>query len=319
MRIFWNIVVLGLLAGALVGCSSEPASTSTPQARLGTNLWPGYEPFYLARELGILPSSQVQLVEYPSASEVIRGFRNGALDAAALTLDEVLLLAQNNIPVKVVLVLDISAGGDVIMARPEIERFEDLAGKRIGVESNALGAYVISRALELNGMALKDVRIEKVAVSGHEAAYRSGQVDAVVTFEPVRTALARHGAREIFSSKAIPGEIVDVLVVHEDYLNKHGAQVAAIVDSWFNALRYMDEQRPRAYRIIAERLKLTPVEVAASYQRLILADREVNRQQLSGDQALLGDTLKLLDRAMRDHLLLHREVDLSSLVADQIL
>ena len=312
--ILWVLIVSW--TGLLSGCSDKPYA---PPAKLGTNLWPGYEPFYLALELGILQPSQVQLVDYPSASEVIRGFRNGALDAAALTLDEVLLLAQNNIPVKVVLVLDISHGGDVIMARPEIERFEDLAGKRVGVESNALGAYVITRALELNGMSLADMRIERIAVSGHEEAYREGRVDAVVTFEPVRTALARDGAREIFSSQAIPGEIVDVLVVHEDYLKRHRDRVAAMADSWFEALAYIRAQRPEAHRLIAERLKLTPAEVSASYEGLILADRQENRRQLSGEHPMLGGVLKKLNRAMLDNRLLHRQVDTSGLISDQML
>ena len=316
MRVLQLCFFAVVLGGGLWGCSGEMASSP---AKLGTNLWPGYEPFYLARELGVLPPSQVQLVEYPSASEVIRGFRNGAVDAAALTLDEVLLLAQNEIPVKVVLVLDISHGGDVVMARPEIGRFEDLRGKRIGVESNALGAYVISRALEIHGMSLKDVQIEQIAVSGHEEAYRDGRVDAVVTFEPVRTALAREGAHEMFSSKAIPGEIVDVLVVHEHYLQQHEDKVEAMVNSWFEALAYIRDHRQDAHHLIAKRLKLAPEEVAASYDGLILADREENRRQLSGGQPALASVLTLLDRAMRDHLLLHRDVSLSNLISDQML
>lgn len=63
--------------------------------RLGTNVWPGYEPLYLAAEHEAWPSRfNVRMVEYPSATEVLRAFRNRALEAAALTLDEVLLRQQ---------------------------------------------------------------------------------------------------------------------------------------------------------------------------------------------------------------------------------
>jgi len=88
-----------VLAPSLAGCGVEPA----PPLRIGTNVWPGYEPLYLARELGYLDPRSVHLVEYPSASEVIRAFRNHAIEAAALTFDEVLLLTQDGFKPRVVL------------------------------------------------------------------------------------------------------------------------------------------------------------------------------------------------------------------------
>jgi len=63
----------------LSGCNHAPG---TPM-RLGTNVWPGYEPLYLAREFGYIDREDVQLVELNSATQVMRAFRNGALEAAA--------------------------------------------------------------------------------------------------------------------------------------------------------------------------------------------------------------------------------------------
>jgi len=37
-----------LILSVLFACSAEQESP----LRVGTNIWPGYEPFYLARELG---------------------------------------------------------------------------------------------------------------------------------------------------------------------------------------------------------------------------------------------------------------------------
>lgn len=140
--------LLGLLLTLTVLVLGACPNRTTSPLRLGTNVWPGYEPLYLARDLGYFDTTAVTLVEYLSASEVIRAFRNQALEAAALTLDESLLLLQHNIPVQVVLVTDISHGGDVVLGAPDISPFTALVGKRVGVEASALGAYVISRALE---------------------------------------------------------------------------------------------------------------------------------------------------------------------------
>jgi NitT/TauT family transport system substrate-binding protein len=269
--------------------------------RLGTNVWPGYEPLYIAADREDWERNiRVRLVEYPSASEVLRAFRNKALEAAALTLDEVLALRDTGLPLKVVAVLDISAGGDVILGKPDLEDFEDLRGRRIGVESGALGAYVITRALELNRMTLADVKVGHGAVSAQEAAYLADQVDAVVTFEPVKTRLLAAGARELFSSREIPGEIVDVLVVHEESTRREPEQIRALIASWFRTLDYRARHPVEAAEFTARRLKISPQEVLESYQGLHLPDEAENRRLLGG--GLKKTLLRLQETLLREGL-----------------
>src|SRR3989304_6101293 len=81
--------VVALLA--LLGGCGEPHQ---PPLRLGTRgNWLGHEPFYLARDQGFFGSAPVQIVDYASAPQVQDAFRNGAIEAATLTLDEALQLA----------------------------------------------------------------------------------------------------------------------------------------------------------------------------------------------------------------------------------
>ena len=144
-----TLLVLGMLVAA---CTPEPA----PVLRVGTNVWPGYEPLYLARELGYFEAGPVSLEEYASATDVIRAFRNHAIEAAAVTLDEALLLVDSGQRPRVVLVMDVSNGADVILGQAGMQQLVDLKDRRIGVEHGALGAYVLSRALTLAGMTLDD-------------------------------------------------------------------------------------------------------------------------------------------------------------------
>lgn len=266
--------------------------------RVGTNVWPGYEPLYLARELSAWNTKEIRLVEYPSASEVLRAFRNKAIEAAALTLDEVLVLRQSRVPVRVILVMDVSHGGDVIIARPGIQGMADLKGRRIAVESSALGAYLLTRALELHALPLSEVDITHLDVSAHEAAYREGRVDAAVTFDPVRTRLLQAGGREIFTSREIPGEIVDVLVVHEAFLQDHDSAVARLLAGWFQALDRLRTHPREAATIMARRLKLTPEEVLASYDGLSLPTAAENRTLLGGGGGSGAQLLPVLEKLM---------------------
>ncbi len=291
------LLLLALLLPTLAAKATQPL-------RLGTNVWPGYEPLYLAAEReNWRDTLDVRLVEYPSATEVIRAFRNRALEAAGLTLDEVLTLREAEIPLKVIAVLDVSAGGDVILAKPEFSDLADLRGRRVGVESTALGAFMLTRALELHGIALDDIEIVHLDVSAHLRAYENDSVDAVVTFEPVKTQLLNAGARQLFSSLEIPGEVVDVLVVHADILHSEPGRLRELLAGWFRALEYMRRNPTDAARFTATRLKITPDEVVASYQGFDLPDATLNDRLLRTE---LRHTLERMQDTLLSNGLLQR-------------
>lgn len=301
------ITLLALLAGT--GCTPEPQAP----LRVGTNVWPGYEPLYLAREQSYFPQGSVRLVEYASSSEVIRAFRNGAIDAAALTLDEVLLLAETTSDVSVVLVLDVSHGADVILAQPALSSLRDLKGKRVGLEMTALGAFVLTRALQTVEMTPSDVRTVSLEVFEHERAFRERRVDAVVTFEPVRTKLLAAGARQLFDSSRLPGEIVDVLAVRRSLTTQHGAQINQLVAGWFRALDFNRKESNRAVAIMAQRERLTADDFQKALQGLILPDIKENRSMLAGPAPALIPIAQRLSRVMLDNRLIERSPEVKEL------
>lgn len=142
-----------LLCSALVlaGCG-VPAPRPL---RVGTNLWLGYEPAYLARHAGYFSNDEVKLLDFTSSSEVIRAYRNGLIDVAALTGDEILKVCINQPDQRIILVCDYSNGADVLLAKPEIATLADLKGRRVGLETTVLGAYMLGRALEAAGLGPK--------------------------------------------------------------------------------------------------------------------------------------------------------------------
>src|SRR6187397_3151483 len=184
------------LALALGGCMREPDNP----LRIGTNVWIGSEPLYLARELGKLDPAAVQLVEYPSASEVLRAFRNQAIDGMVISLDELFGLAVDGLQPRVVLVVDVSHGADVVVGRPGMRSMRDLAGKSVAVESGALGAFVLSRALAKSGMQPGDVKVVHLESNEQANAFEKGRVDGAVTFDPYRTQFLKAGATILFDS-----------------------------------------------------------------------------------------------------------------------
>lgn len=285
--------------------------------RLGTNIWTGYEPLYLARSLDYYDESSVRLVECTSASQVIRAFRNNTLEVAALTLDEALLLKESGYDVRIILVTDISHGGDVILGNSEVQQLADLRGRKVGVEHTALGAYVLTRALDGVGMSVADVNIVPLEVDEHERAFTDGIVDAVVTFDPVSSHLIAQGATRLFDSTQIPGEIVDVLVVRSRTLETSADQLDILLRGWFSAQQYLKEHPQEASRRMAGRLQLEPQDVLKSFDGLRLPDRNENLLLLGGTQPTLVETAERLVDVMLDQKLLYKEIDVSQLFSGQ--
>jgi NitT/TauT family transport system substrate-binding protein len=293
------------LALALAACGGKPAEP----LRIATNIWPGYEPLYLARDLGEFEGSPVGLIEMPSSSEVIRAFRNGAVEAAALTLDEVLLLQQDGIDVRILWVMDVSEGADVVMARPGIRSLKDLAGKKVGVEGSALGAYMLSRALDAAGLQPRDLEIVPLTLDQHEQAYRDGAVDAVVTFEPVRTKLMSAGARVIFDSSRITDEIFDVLAARSDELKKRPQEFSRLKESWFKAITYLRSNPDDAAERMAKRSGISGAEYLESLKGLKIPDRQENDRLLAGEHPAILEPARRLAETMLQKKLLRTPVD----------
>jgi NitT/TauT family transport system substrate-binding protein len=268
----------------------------------------------LARDLGYFDSASVHLVEYLSATDCLRAFGNGTLEAAALTLDEAILLAEDQVPLKIVLVMDISHGADVVMARPEFSSLADLKGRRIGVEDTALGAYMLTRALQSARLSRTDIEVVPLVVNEHERAFVEGRVDAVVTFEPTRTRLLSVGAHQIFSSRDIPGEIMDVLVMRRTYVEHHPQQVEGLLTTWFRALAYLHDHPDDAARRMCERVDLSASEFLQSLDSLHSPSREENQRLLGGTPPALVVPARQLIQTMLEANLLQQPIAIEGLL-----
>jgi len=295
----------------LLGCMREPETA----LRIGTNVWIGSEPLYLARELGRLDPTAVQLVEYPSASEVLRAFRNQAIDGMVISLDELFGLAVDGLQPRIILVVDVSHGADVIVGRRGMQTMHDLKGKSVAVESSALGAFVLSRALALNGMQASDVNVVHLESNEQPRAFEKGQVDGAVTFDPYRAQFLQAGAKVLFDSTQIPGEIVDLLAVRATVLEKQPRAVQAVLTGWFGAMEYMKREPNDAARRMGIRQQTTGEQFLEAQQGLRVPSREDNLRMLGGAIPELAVTGRRLMALMVDGKLLRTGLDIEGVLA----
>lgn len=183
------------VAPALMACSPP-----MPPMRMGSIVFPGYELIFLAREMGWLDERQVRLVELLSNTDALRALAAGQLEAAQLTLDEVLSARADGIDLKVVLILDVSDGADVVLARPPLT-LRQLEGRRIAVEDSAGGAIMLSAVLAAAGLRVEQVNKVSYTLDRSVDFYKQKRADFVITVPPWAGQIEQLGARRVFDSR----------------------------------------------------------------------------------------------------------------------
>lgn len=286
--------LLVLLALLFVGCAVEE-----PPLRIGTLVWPPYELAYLAQNREFFDIGRINLVDYQTPAEVTRAYRYGLIDAFFLTTQFALPAARQLQDSRIAYVIDFSIGGDSLLARPEIEGLADLKGRRIGVEASPLGGYMLQRALDFAGLSRADMELQYVDTPDHVDAFANGTVDAVITYEPYRTRILTLGATELFSSRQIPGEIIDVLIVPGAVMAAREADLRNFVLGLEKARRFLDTNPIEALPIMAEREQLSPSLLKQALEGVRLISLEENRDMLSGPDSSMKHLLERQREVMR--------------------
>lgn len=274
------VLLAALGSGLLLAGVLELAGRPQRPLHIGTNLWIGYEPLHLARASGDLPDN-VTLLTAQSTPPVMEAVRQGVLDGAALTLDEVMRLQAAGVPMAIVLVLDISHGADMVLARPDLAPATSLVGVRVGVEAGAVGAYMLNRFLARSHLSVRDVTLVELSAADHPKAFGHHHLDLLVTYEPWAARLRNAGAVPLFDSTAIPGEIVDVLAIRQDRLRDHRASIGALIRSWYEGVQLLQAVDGRWSDHTIRRQGLSRSEISLILNRLHFPDAARNRDLLS--------------------------------------
>ena len=291
-----------------------PSCSAPSSLNVGIQPWIGYETLYLANGFNWLPA-ELHLHTGNTAVDSVNGLLSGELDAACLTLDEVLRVRETGVPLTVVLVFDTSAGADVVMARNSIKNISDLKGKRIAVENSAVGALVLSSMLGLAGISTTSVEIIDCSAEQQLSLWKSGEVDAVVTYEPTASRLQAEGAHIIFDSRQIPDTIIDVLAIRDDLNWRKKIAVNSLVKGHFQGLNHIKSSRQDASYRIATHQKISVKEVQTALSGIVFPSLEANRSYLSTKNSQLLMAAKRISTLMVQSGLLEKVGTLDDLVS----
>lgn len=292
----------------LNGCSS-----SKDPLVVATHVWPGYTFMYLADQLGWVDTAQIRFQDTYSASESLELIKEGKVEAATLTFDEVIRARSEGIELTVVAILDISAGADQVISRTKLSKLSDIKGKRIGVETSAVGAVVLSHLLDQAGLTKDDITVVDITIDDQETAWLDGKVDCVITYEPVARKLIMAGGFKLFDSRSMPEIILDVLAVKTEALHKR-KQITHLIDAHFRALRHFDVQREDALYRMAPRLGMEPDLIPFLFEGLLLPNRSNNQRLMKGTPSELDRVGGEIVQVMTQSALIKEPVNIKNLV-----
>lgn len=249
----------------------QPAQAATTMT-VGTVVWIGYAPFYVADALDTYKKYglKVKLVNFADNATMPGALQGGSIDSAMLTYDMVIGAAAKGWPLKVVLPIDYSDGGDAIVASTAIKSIKDIKGKKVAYNPLSPSDFLLAYALQSNGMSEADITPVHMSPESVAGAMASGAVPVGVTYQPsISTIVASGGGKKfhiILSSRQAPGLITDVLVFKDTYIKKHPAAVKAIVQGYLDALDFMKKEPQKAAVYIAKAMGITPKEALEQLQ-----------------------------------------------------
>lgn len=301
MKFLRNFIFLLLAIYVLLGCSKE-----LKPFRVASNIWIGYEPLYAAEHFK-LTEQPLELYKKNNATEVMEMYEQGLLDAACLTLDEAMLLIEKGVNVNFAAVLDISNGADQFVALDGINKLSEIKGKKIGVETTALGRLMLNGVLAEANLTINDVIVVDATVDEHYELMANGQIDAAVTFPPFSKKLKELSVNTLYNSsqmKAAP--IVDVLVVTDEAKQYKYEQIGSLISAITKVNQKIENKDSEILAFIGKNLGVAENEWHAMTNGVRLMESELNLNYLH--RYKLEATMLILEEVMLKNKMLNSSI-----------
>ncbi|MCU1260738.1 MAG: ABC-type nitrate/sulfonate/bicarbonate transport system, periplasmic component [Bryobacterales bacterium] len=310
------IVLLLFLAGEL--------AAQKPKFTVGWSIYVGWNPYQYMEKSGILKKwadkygvdIRVQRFDYAPSLDA---FVAKNIDACTMTNMEALdMPAAAGVDTTAIITGDYSNGNDAVLVRNGLT-LNKLPGKKVMLVEKTVSQYLLERALTLNGLKDQIKRVTLVNTSDSDIAtafITNTSQEAVVTWKPlVSQILQTKGVTSLFNSSQVPGEILDLLVVRSEILQKPEGQkfAKAITGAWYEVMGQMKSDKVLAAiaagsqdtlasykeQLSTTNLFSTPQSALAFTQSGDLKQKMDLVRQFCFDHHLLGDAKQVNDVAIR--------------------
>ena len=247
-----------LAALALMSASLTPAyAEAKKDFKVCWSIYVGWMPWGYLQSSGIMKKwadkygLNIEIVQINDYVESINQYTAGQYDGCSMTnMDALSIPAGGGVDTTALIVGDYSNGNDGIVLKGK-DKLEDIKGQTVNLVELSVSHYLLARALETVGLAEKDITIVNTSDADMIAAYSTDDVTAVVTWNPLLSEIeAMPDSAKVFDSAAIPGEIIDIMMVNTQTLKDNPDFGKALVGAWYELMGIMsgDDEAAKAAR-----------------------------------------------------------------------
>ena len=269
-KLFIGLSAIFFLASSL--CAAPPTFT------LGWSVYVGWDPYQYMAKSGLLKkwadkygvAIKVQRFDYAPSLDA---FVAKNIDACAMTNMEALdMPAAAGVDTTSIIVGDYSNGNDAVLVRHNLT-LAQVPGHRVLLVEKTVSQYLFERAMTSSNLSPELKRVHYVNTSDSDIAgafLSDPSQDVVVTWKPLVSQILRgKGITKIFDSSKIPGEILDLMVVRTDVLNRpdgSGQRFAkAIAGAWYELTAEMSKPGPEGDKVLSAIAEVSE-DTLASYK-----------------------------------------------------
>ncbi|MES2344009.1 MAG: putative urea ABC transporter substrate-binding protein [Pseudomonadota bacterium] len=244
-----------LVGLALAACSpktetkTEAAAPAAKTYTVGWTIYAGWMPWPYAEQAGIVKkwsdkySVDIKLVQINDYVESLNQFTAGKLDAVTSTnMDALTIPAAAGKDTTFVMIGDYSNGNDGIVLKGGAT-LADIKGRPVNLVENSVSHYLLARGLESAGLKMTDVKVVNTSDADIVAAFGAPETKAVVPWNPQLTEIKKMaGAKEVFDSSKIPGEILDGMIISTEVAKANPNLAKALAGIWYETTMLMNQQ-----------------------------------------------------------------------------
>lgn len=331
------VLLAAVLTFVCVGCGNtdakendtnttaqETEANSSEPIKIAVTAWNPNMFMRLAEELGYFEEAgvNVELVDFVEFSDVPAAFNAGQLDGAFFSSFEVISPSSQGVDMKIVAIVDNSVGADALIAANEYSTLESLKGKKIGVGFDTVSHIFLMLLLEENGYSLDDFELIDMGASARANALVTGDIDATAIFEPfISSTMASDPSIQVIAdTSAYPTMINDCIAFSGSVLENRKEDVVKIMNCWYKAMKYWEENTEEATDIMAKQLDTTSEDFTETMKKLHMVDAESSLEQMtSSGEGSWTDSVSMMVDFLMEREMIESKVEVADMLDTSIL
>ncbi len=249
------------------GGGGAASSEAKPRFSLAWSEYPSWSVFGVADEQGLIDGAEGAYGEIELRWEVdivlnladydtcITQYGTNEADAVCITNMDIMAPSVTR-PAVCILPTSTSAGADACIV-VGIDDLDQLKGKPTYGLEKSVSQYCFERVLEMQGKSPAEFPFQNMDPAAAATAMQTSQADiqSIMVWNPfvMQTLSDRQDAKVLFDSTSIPEEIIDMVVVGKDSLEREGGErfANALLDTFYAVNALIDGAQTRDETLVA--------------------------------------------------------------------